>query len=256
MPWNNDDGWGGLNKRRLSWQQPIAVNRRERFVNSWNELLVALSDYAASVTQTPSGTTQTAGGVIKFACPFVWQALVTIPSACQGLVIDGGGFNILAKSAGLAMFSCAVSGVQFRNIRAYQTSDAGLIPWGNVFTIGACDEVRIVDCYAGTQAALVVADGMRNGWINDNRILTFNGAGASITMVTSTRNSIRHNVFASTSSNAIVLGSACSRNAVSDNKMSGNGIITTASSGLNTIVGNANPGTITYHVNDAVGVNS
>lgn len=253
MTWENEKtsqlGWGGLGKRRLSWQQPIVSKKTERIVVSWDGLVDALGAYALQTQESVTGGSQAAGNLIKFGCPFIWKETVTIPAECIGLTIDGSGFHMTPATANMTMFTCAVNEVKFKNIYAYHLTGTVLLAWGTMFNIGTCSEVRIIDCaIAGTR--LVEAAAMSNSWITDCRGLSFVNANTWVNMAGGTRNSIRGNVFASTNNQAIVLGALESRCTINGNRMSGNGIITSASGGLNSIAGNTNAGTLTAHATD------
>lgn len=256
MPWDSEVGWGGLDKRRLAWQNPIVSKNKERYVNTWEDLVQALGDYAAAAGTGPTGVSKALGGVIKFGSSFVWKSRVTVPSTCKGLTIDGNGYYIRPALTGLSMFLCSANDVKFRNIVAIANTDAGSVPWGTMFTLQSVDRNKIVDCYV-SGAALVSGTNTVRTTIKDCVTDNSNSAVSWINLSTgSAFNTVANNSFSTSSSNAIVIGATSSATVISGNSMIANGIITSAGTGSNTIVGNAAAGTITNHATDAVGLNT
>jgi len=237
---------------RPSFLLPVESRGRERYVYSWEQFVEAISDFQRAAEAATNTSAETAGKTIKIGCSFYWKGTVTIPSTLNGLVVDGCNAMINTRTSGMIMFNVLAARTIFRNIIAGHDISpvtgspliSGTQPWGGMFA-GTLTFVRVEDCSI-TGATFI--DATMNGSIVSG--CNCNGLFVSPTtwvdISSGGKNIFRGNYMTATSAEAFVVAGS-GKNVISSNVLGGRGIITTASSGGNTALGNTNAGTLTLH---------
>lgn len=229
-------------------------------VKSEDELRVAIGNVAAAqagVTTTNLGAIT--GAEIVLTSSFTVSAPITIPSTCQGLTIRGAGrVPILASGVVSSLFVVEASALTLRGF-FIKSPDAS-----NVFTYalvqpasassatGSCvvDDVLV---FGG--GVLSCVGSVASNWLL--RGVTFaNTIAAAAFAIDGDLQNGRIEGCKFTGANGIQIGAGGGRCAIVGNVLSGAAITTNASSGLNTIVGNANCGVITAAGSDAAAGNT
>lgn len=235
-----------LEKRRLSWQQPIMSKRQARYVYSEKELVSTLSDLRANVV---------------------------VPSADNGLVIQCVGSLQLTKTLivdypvsiiGRATIYGSVSplvqiksdNVRLRDLIITQNSTtATCVDFYHATGLESVvlDDI-VLNAASATSGALITTTlGTHTGLFTK---LSRDSFGTALYLISGAVSSSLINLCTMNGGTNGFLISGGQKNVISMNAMGGALITTSASSGNNSISMNSNVGTITRHISDQVSGNT
>jgi hypothetical protein len=140
-----------LEKRRLPWQQPIQGKERERYVNSYKELIATISSF----TSGPRSTGQSSQFTIKIAKPFAIRKPIYLTSKSSGLIIDGMGTLLTVDES-------FVDGSYVFDVDAGSSSEFPNVLFKNIHFNAYPNEKKVTFIKAATPVDII--DGYFNCW--------------------------------------------------------------------------------------------
>lgn len=223
-------------------------------VRTEDELRQALQPLDTSATASLVGNT---GRRIVITAPITLKAPITIDVSLPGTVIESNGYlPIICGTDGIDAFvvqavRCTLSGLFFTSATAGGAATIGeFLTCVRVKTTG--DFCRILDCHTFDCDSFVVADNGALEGIIRGCIVGKTVATADCITIDGARWRVEHNILDAATGVAIRVTANASNTAIVGNDCGNNGITTSASGGLNFIVGNTRAGTLTTHGTDIV----
>lgn len=248
---------------RRAMLAPVGQAQVFREVRTEDELRQALTPVDVTTTAALLANT---GRRIVIAAPITLKAPIEIPAEMPGTVIEAHGF---------VPITCAVDGIDAFVIHAPLCTLRGLLivtkdidgvsaadaEWRNIVTVKAGgDHARIYDVYGyGCQTLVYGDDGVDEVHVIncDFAVASSTGNGPGIHWGGLAWHIGFNHLRGSGTGLAIEGNGSSERSTIIGNNCNGNGIDTSTGAGYNTIVGNANAGTITHHATqDAVSANT
>jgi hypothetical protein len=253
MPWDNQNRPGGLDKRRLPWQQSLQGKLYERVVFSDAELRIAIGDIISKFdANAPLGSL---GSKIVFGSSFAIEGPIRIPEQCAGITFTAvSRFPVYAKGIFENLFEVQAELVTIENMFVYTTPD-------NYFN----NFVAVLDSVTAGRSAddLVVKDNTISAQTlfkdfsttNASRSVIVNNiqlnvsAGDSIDL-----NSRNCKIMGNNLGSTINLRGDATECVIIGNDVRNGAIFTDTSGGFNVVVGNMRA-TVVPHGSDQVGLN-
>lgn len=242
-----------LERRRLPWQQPIQSKQKEIFVYSEEELIEAIGSLVIETKNFP-GLSQGyyPGKIIRIGKGFTITNTLDIPREALGLTLDGTGTSLVPGTNSMTLFKINGPLVTIKDFVCGGGDQVATAFFGTlVELIGETPTVKILNnFFTGTK----LVNG-QSSTACDNIQIRHNQCENTSTpkwvdLVQCDNGSIIDNSF-SGGGDSVILGADCSACAISLNRCSLGDITTTASDGLNAVVGNTDVDTLSLHGTDS-----
>lgn len=248
-------------RQRLAYQMPILQTQKEVIVTSHDELKQAIGNLVIETRNFPGlSKGYFPGKIIRIGKVFTILSTIEIPQEAIGLVIDGTRTSLIPDENGMTAFDCKASGVIFKNLFLGGAEQLATAFFGTLVKFsGGCDNCMVLDNHLsgarlvdGRTASSLAKLIIRGNTMENTTDPTW------VDVVEMTDGIISGNQFEAGSGTnvAVILGAGCGGVAVTGNAFDACDITTTASDGLNTVVGNTDVGTATLHASDVSGNNS
>ena len=234
---------GGLSRRRLSFQQPLISQNKSVLVTTEVSLIEQLGKWQANRQEYQE---------ILIGANINLKRPIEIPSQL------GGGGGICFKSAGgrlISQTSCFIlkgQKIKFDSLLAdcLTFAEGSGVTYSGVSIINCdlfCNRVFVDDPANVNTDVIIQGNFFRVAGPITQSVIQLHGVGV-----------VNGNRFSQTASGVgnIVVGAGGRRVAITGNYVNNGGIVTNASAGNNTIVGNTVAGTITPAGSDQVGLNT
>ena len=232
-----------------------------REVRNEDELRQALTPLdTGTIAQLVANT----GRRIVIAAPITLKSPIEIDESLPGTIIESHGkLPVFCGADGIDAFVVRAPFVTIRNLLISSpdvTGNASTLNYRNAITlkVGA-DNARIIDVDTFGCTSLVVGDaGCNDGMVRGCTVLVTSGDNGAAIEVDGTGWRVMGNILDGSGTGLAVEGlSNSGRCAIVGNDCNGDGIDTSVGTGLNTISGNTDAGTVTAHgTDDTLGGNT
>ena len=223
-------------------------------VRSEDELRRALTPKDTSTTAALVANT---GRRIVIAAPITLKSPIIIDASLPGTVIESHGF---------VPITCLVDGIDAITVQANLCTLQGLLFTsraidGSVVTeryrycVGIeADDVRVIDCHAfDVDGFILGADGANDCHVYDCTVAVVTGDNSDCISLNGSNWRVHHNLLRGSGTGvAVRVGASGEKNVFTGNDFNASGIDTSASLGLNFIVGNTDAGALTTAGTDVV----
>lgn len=258
MPWNGEPsgpGWGGLGKRRLSWQQPIVSKLTTRYVADFDELLTAIGDYSQRATEVQSISDFFRGRRIVLTDTIFATSTIVIDRLLSSLVIDLNGFSLVCSASPAFTVSGPMLVIENGGVFADFTTGT-IVSAALTSTVSKCTLRNLVF----TANRLITGTGQLEVIGCSSYVVFDASTDPFIAASAGSNGNIQGNYFNASSKPAIILTGTTTAFAISGNHGAYGGatvaIDTSAAGGSCTVVGNTRVGTVTVAGSDSAGNNT